>query len=133
MVPTGRELVASMTLADSWHVPLPRPEMLKLQGIFFFSKSELYIGSCATSCYPKAKVWHSLSLRQSVSQIFSEFVSEFRNVFSNGSMAPKAIRSKQSVTRIETRIELVKYVLQVVYYPEQHGKCRINTEFYFTR
>lgn len=66
--------------------------------------------------YPKANVWHSLSLRHKFSQILSEFVSENLNVFSKGNMDPSAILSKQSKKkRIFCWLLIVKDCTKLLY------------------
>lgn len=50
----------------------------------------------STSTYPNANVLHSASPRQMLRHLSSTFVSVRLKVLSNGSIAPKAIRSKQS-------------------------------------
>lgn len=54
------------------------------------------LGQCIW-LYPNANVTHSASLRQRFRHLSSTLVSVFLKVLSNGSIAPRAIRSKQSV------------------------------------
>lgn len=52
--------------------------------------------------YPNANVTHSTSLRQRLRHLSSTFVSVFLKVLSNGSIAPRAMRSKQSARKKRT-------------------------------
>lgn len=94
IVPTGLDPVASITCDDSWHVPFPRADILVNEKCHqtFFLKS-------VSENYPKANVTHSASFKHKFKHLSRTSVSVLLKVFSNGSIAPRAIRSKQSVMK----------------------------------
>lgn len=95
MVPSGPDLVASIFSEDNWHVPFPRAEILDGK-----MRSKLLCCELRSPLtYPNANVLHSESPRQMFRHLSSTFVSVRLKVLSNGSIAPKAIRSKQSESR----------------------------------
>lgn len=104
IVPTGLDPVESMTFPDSWHVPFPREEILldnRQNEFIMLSRSEWKkVGHKmrwnTNFIYPNANVTQSASDKQIFKHLSSEFVSVRRKVLSNGSIAPKAILSKQS-------------------------------------
>lgn len=92
IVPSGPDLVASIFSDDNWHVPFPRAEILGGK----MRSNPLCYELRSASTYPNANVLHSESPRQMLRHLSSTFVSVRLKVLSNGSIAPKAIRSKQS-------------------------------------